>query len=111
MKRNTEAFRRRVAEVTLEELGEPEVWHYVSFAAETFNGAVVIKAHGIGDAVSKCHRLNINPGGQVLAVMMPDEIVAQVPETHRNRLLSREDVQSIWADAKTIREHEEEAAK
>ena len=109
-KAGTKKWRERVAEVTLEEMGEPEVWHYVSFADEVFHGVVIIKAHGVGDAVSKCHRLNINPGGQVRAVPMPEEIIAQVPESHRNRLLSKEDVQSIWPDAKSLREHEEEAA-
>lgn len=103
-------FKERVAEVLLGELAEPEQWHYVSFADEVFRGVVVIKAHGITDAVRLCHALNINPGGQVMCVPMPDEILAQVPETDRTRLLTRADVQRIWPDAKSIREHEEETA-
>jgi hypothetical protein len=99
-----------VAEVTREELQNPEVWHYVSFADEQFRGVVVIQAHGIGDAISKCHRLNINPGGEVIAIPIPDEILAQVPEADRNRLLSKADVLRIWPDAKSVREREEEKA-
>lgn len=52
-----------------------------------------------------------NPGGQVMCVPMPNEIIAQVPETDRTRLLTREDVQRIWPDAKSISEHEEEQAR
>jgi hypothetical protein len=103
-------FRKRVAEVLRSELGEPEQWHYVSFADKVFHGVVIIKAHGITDAIRLCHALNINPGGQVMCVPISEEIIAQVPETDRQRLLSREDVQRIWLDAKSIREHEEEKA-
>lgn len=100
-------WKERIAEVARQELQEPETWHYVSFADKVFHGAVIIMAHGVTDALSKCHRLNINPGGEVMWILMPDEIIAQVPEADRNRLLTREDVQRIWPDAKTIREHEE----
>jgi hypothetical protein len=106
----TEKWKKRVAQVMLEELGEPEKWHYVSFADTSFREVVIIKAHGVTDAITKCHTLGINPGGQVMCVPMPDEVINQVSESHRNRLLSKEDVQSIWPDAKTIREHEEEVA-
>ena len=106
VKQAAEEWEKRVAEVFLQEMQQPETWHYISFADKVFHGAVIIMAHGIADAVSKCHRLNINPGGQVLCVPMPEDIIAQVPETDRIRLLTREDVQRIWPDAKTIREHE-----
>lgn len=108
-KQTKKEWRARVAEVARQELQEPELWHYVSFADKVFHGVVIIKAHGITDAVSKCHRLNINPGGQVMCVPMPDKIVAQVPEADRTRLLTKADVQRIWPDAKSLREHEEEA--
>jgi hypothetical protein len=104
-------FKKRVAEVLLGELEEPERWHYVSFADKVFHGVVILKAHGITDAIRLCHALNINPGGQVMCVLIPDEIIAQVPETDRTRLLTKVDVQRIWPDAKSIREHEEEAAR
>ena len=107
MKPGDAKWRARVAEVTREELSKPEAWHYVSFAADgVFRGAVVIKAHGITDAASKCWTLNINPGGQVLCVPMPDSTIAQVPEADRNRLLTKEDVQRIWPDAMSLGELE-----
>ena len=103
-------FRNRIAEVTAEKLAQPERWMYLSFADEKFNGVVVIMAHGIVDAISKTHRLGINPGGQVMCVDMPEYVIAQVPEDCRTRLLSDKDVRRIWPDAKTIREHERERA-
>jgi hypothetical protein len=108
-KQTKKEWLKRVAEVSRQELQQPEQWHYVSFADKVFHGVVIIMAHGITDAISKCHRLSINPGGQVMCVPMPDEIIAQVPEADRARLLSKADVQRIWPDAKSIREHEEEA--
>lgn len=104
-------LRERAAELLRLEREQEEQWHYVSFADKVFHGVVIIKAHGITDAVRLCHALNINPGGQVMCVPMPDEIIAQVPEKYRTRLLSKEDVQQIWPDAKTIREHEAQAAR
>src|SRR5437879_4372876 len=95
---HTAEYNARVAEVLLSELAEPERWHYVSFADEVFRGIVVIKAHGITDAIRLCHALNINPGGQVMCVPLPDEVLAQVPEADRMRLLTKADVQRIWPD-------------
>jgi hypothetical protein len=101
-------FRSRVAVVMREELKQPERWHYVSFAGEKFLGVVIIQAHGVGDATMKCGLLGINPGGEVMCVAMPDGIVAQVPESYRNRLLSKAEVLELWPEAKSQREWEKE---
>jgi hypothetical protein len=103
-----EQFSKRAAELFLQEMKQPEQWHCISFADEVFRGVVIIKAHGLTDAIVRCHVLQINPGGQVIAMPISDEIIALVPEADRNRLLSREDVQRIWPDAKSIREREAE---
>jgi len=107
---NQEQFKQRRAELLTQEYAEPERWMYLSFADETFHGAVVIKAHGLTDAITRTHALNINPGGQVFGVDMPDDILASVPETNRQRLLSAEEIKAMWPDAKSIREHEEDEA-
>lgn len=99
-------FKERAAELLREERKQPVSWWYLSFADQVFHGAVIIAAHGLTDAVRTCHALNINPGGQVLGAPLPPEILAQVPQADRERLLTREDVTRIWADAKSIREHE-----
>lgn len=96
----------RVEKILGKELTEPLRWHYLSFADEKFNGAVILQCHGVTDGVMQTHALGINPGGQVMAVPMPDEVLPA--EQYRNRLLTKEDILEIWPDAKTIREHEEE---
>lgn len=100
-------MRNAIMRLLLEEHNQPLRWFYLSFAEdEKFNGAVVIKAHGIGDACMKCHQLGISPGGEVLGFPIPDD---ELPSSqYHNRLLGREDVVEFWPDAKSIKEHEEE---
>ena len=104
----TKKFRKRVAEVTKQELSNPEQWFYMSFADEQFRGVVIMKGHGVADCLSRCHRMQINPGGEVMCVPMTGEMVSQVPEADRLRLLTKQEVQRIWPDAKSVREHEAE---
>lgn len=52
--------------------------------------------------------VGINPGGQVMAVPIPAENIPD--EKYHNRLLSKEDIQEFWPDAKTLREHDADAA-
>ena len=107
-------FKARLAEITKQELAKPERWHYVSFADDErggFLGVVVIKGHGVTDCISKCHRLGINPGGQVLCVPIPDDGSVIMPDPDDcNKLLNKADVLRIWPDAKSQREWEEEKA-
>ena len=100
-------FKERTREVLLEEMERPERWHYVSFAAEQFNGGAIVLAHGLVDALLTCHRLMINPGGEAMAFPIPE---AMLPDKQfRNRLLSKEEIKGFWPDSKSIREHEAEA--
>lgn len=106
-------FKSRLAAITTKELLQPERWHWVSFADDDkggFKGAVVIKGHGMTDCLSKCHRLGINPGGQVLCILFPDGETLP-PPTYRNRLLTRGDIMELYPDAKTIGEFEAEAGQ
>jgi len=107
---NGDEFKERAHELLYKErqTGSAQ-WMYLSFADESlkrFNGAVVVKAYGILDAVSICHSLGISPGGQVVGGPLPDELLPG-PD-YRNRLLSKEDVSAIWPDAKTVGEFEKE---
>jgi hypothetical protein len=99
-------LKARMQQKLAEEMNEPEKWLYLSFADEKFNGGVVIKAHGMMDAVTKTHALGINPGGQVISIEVPDEHLPD--EKFRNRLLSKEDVLEMWPDSKHLREIWEE---
>ena len=100
-----EQFRSRTQELLLEEANEPLRWWYLSFADKKFIGAVVIQARGIISARIGCARLGINPGGQLVAIPIPDECTLPNP-LDCNRLLSEDEVRSIWSDAKTLRESE-----
>lgn len=102
----------RKQEMLAAEMEQPLRWMYLSFADDSrggFLGAVIIKAHGIGDASVQTHNLKINPGGELLAF---DITEAQLPaESYRYRLLSRKEIQEFWPDSKTIREFEEEETR
>src|SRR5216684_837722 len=101
-----EQFRKRVTELLCQELALPARWLYLSFAASGFRGAVIIRAHGLTDALLQCNALRINPGGEVCAWPITDDQLP--PEYFRRRLLSRAEVAFIWPDAKSMRELEEE---
>jgi hypothetical protein len=107
-KPGTELWGKRRDELLAKERENIERWHYVSFADTVFRGVVIMRVHGVGDAVTRTHLMGINPGGEVLCLPMPDEIVAQVPEKLRNKLLTKEEVLSIWPDSKSLKEHEAE---
>jgi hypothetical protein len=88
---------------------QPEkVWVYASFADEEkgFLGAAIVQAHGIVDASLATHRMKINPGGQMMCVPIPEENLPS--EKYRNRLLTCEQVQEFWPDARKIKEFDEE---
>lgn len=98
----------RAQELLLIEADEPLCWWYLSFADKKFIGAVVIQARGVISARIGCARLGINPGGELLAVPIPSGCT--LPNVlDCNRLLSEDEVRSIWADAKTLRELEGES--
>jgi hypothetical protein len=83
-------------ELLREEQRQPIQWWYVSFADDASHGVVIIEAHGLMDALEKCRALNIVPRGEVLGAPMPDEVLAQVPQASRGRLLSSEELSRIW---------------
>ena len=100
-------FQTRVAVVLAKELAQPEQWHYLSFADEVFRGAVVIKAHGVVDALGRLNQLGQNPGGEILCVAIPDDKVPE--ERFCNRLLTRAEVVEAWGEeAKSLDEWEVE---
>lgn len=88
-----------------EEMKNPLQWWWLSFADVKFNGAIIIEAHGIIDAVHRAHVAGINPGGQVAA--MPIEESKLPKEEYRNRLLlSRDEVQAAFPGQKIVSQRE-----
>jgi hypothetical protein len=98
---NAKIFKRHhyplMAEVAA--TGGAKRWWWLSFAdgnlpkGTQFLGAAVVEACGMAGAAFEAHRLGINPGGEVLGIEIPDKGVP--PESHRNRLLSREEVEAM----------------
>lgn len=103
---NNQQFKDRVTEVLKEELQTPEIFWYLSFADKYFKGGVIIKAHGISDATMKCNLLQINPGGEVWCIEIPEGFLPD--EKYHNKLLTKEEIQEFWPDAKSLKELEEE---
>jgi hypothetical protein len=106
---NSDPFFDRVSTLIEEEQFQPEHFYYLSFAGATFNGAVVVKAHGPADALLKVHALHISPGGEVLSVAIPED---KTPDPKfLNRLLAKPEIAEMWGEpCKTIREWDEEEA-
>jgi hypothetical protein len=98
-------FTKRTAEVLAQESLEPTQWFYLSFAGEEgFRGACIVEANGILSAVLHCNILGINPGGEVMAIPVPEDQVKDIPEGATNVLLSKEKLYQIFDDMKTLEE-------
>lgn len=87
-----EALRRRIREVLAKERDEnPLRWWYLSFANDAgFLGAVIVRAHGMGDACDQAHLRGINPGGEVQGRGAPACFAP--PESFQNRLLTKAEI-------------------
>jgi hypothetical protein len=90
-------WKARRAQLLTDELGQPLRWFYLSFADDDgFHGAVIVEARGEAHALQQCHRLGINPGGQVALFAVPED--APLPDAAKNRLLSKEDLERIFGE-------------
>lgn len=83
----------RLAAVHAKELADGQLaWWYLAFTdGPTFRGAVILEAHGILDAIRRCHALGINPGGWVHST----RLVSQPPTKYCDRLLTAADI-AVW---------------
>lgn len=78
-----------------------ESWFYLSFAdgdlptGQQFLGGAYIQGINQGAAVSRAHKLGINPGGEVQIVgpLTPNAMAENVPAEDRERLLTREELE------------------
>lgn len=80
-------------------------WFYLSFADYLFRGACIVKARDFVEAVTASQKMQINPGGQVAGLEVPERYLPE--ERFRNRLLMMEEIKSFWPDAKSLKEHRE----
>src|ERR1700723_220414 len=71
-------WRKKIAEMLRDEMGDPEEYWWLSFCdpdkpkGTQFLGVIIVKAHGITDALTKCNAMLINPGGEVSGLTLPD---------------------------------------
>jgi hypothetical protein len=101
---NEQQIQARMKQLLAEELEQKERWYYVSFAAEEgFRGAAIVRAHGVTTAIMRTHALDINPGGQVLALPISAEMCV---DGLTDRLLTREEITAAWPDTKSLKDHE-----
>lgn len=87
-----------VHDLVASHLGPGKHWTSCIFTDDdgTFLGLCVVGASGVVDAAITCHRLGINPGGQIVTEELPDYLLPSVK--YRNRLLTREQVSEIWPE-------------
>lgn len=89
----------RIVGALFDESTEPMRWWWLSFTdadlpeGSQFLGVAVVEARGLAWAITVAHGLGINPGGDVMAIEIPDEHVP--PESFRNRLLDRAEAESL----------------
>jgi hypothetical protein len=94
-----------------EKRDHPELtWWYLSYAhkAKGFMGGAIIEAHGFVGACHNARLIFITPAPDVETQGVPIP-PREVPEPqYRNRLLTRDELESFWGAMKSIREYEEE---
>jgi hypothetical protein len=103
-----QAFIDRVAELLEQERTQSLQWFYVSFADESgFKGAVIVEARGITSAVLRCNVLGVNPHGQAMGLAIGDW-PSHLSIDIRDRLLTKDELNKIFPDMKTLGELESE---
>lgn len=88
-------------------------WHWVSFADSNkptgaqFLGVAIVRAMNVGHAAMVCWRHGCNPGGQVMAVPVPEEFGPPPPEWDHKLITDKARINELtnqWhgCDADTI---------
>jgi len=80
--------------------------YYLSFAGdEGFRGVCLVRAKDSIDAVRVAHRLGINPGGQVMMVLVPQENYDRAPKKLPfNRLMDKATLIELGGPVDTLTE-------
>ena len=101
-----EQFIARLEELLREESDKPKQHWYLSFADDDrFLGGAIVYASGFVTARAYFSAWGINPGGECRGTPVPPDQVP--PMAFQNRLLTREELTSIWGEMKKLSELEE----
>jgi len=100
-----EAFEARLKQLLAKEAAQPLGWWYLSYADEKgFRGGVIIEARGFTGAAYLSNLMKYSPGGEVTGLPIPpDKLPA---ESHRNRLLTLDELREVLGDMKKLSELE-----
>lgn len=91
-----DALRQKVLN---DEAKNPLQYLFLSFVSDhIFLGGIIVKTHGLAHAIRDTHRMGINPGGEVLATVITDDMVPD--ESFMNRLLTRAEIEALWPNSK-----------
>lgn len=86
-------------------LGEGVKWWWISFAhrrdpevqgdVDRFLGVAIVQGAVFLEAASRTQRLKINPGGETVGYVVPEQYLPAMPDYMRNRLLTRAECDAI----------------
>ena len=62
---------------------------------QQFLGVSVVDGFNLASAAANAHRLGCNPGGEVMGIEAPEDMIHMVPESYRNRLLTRSEAEEL----------------
>lgn len=65
---------------------------YLTFSDKNWLGTIVTDAESLDAALTKTHKMKINPGGAVMIFPVPDELAGLITDDLRDRLLNKEDM-------------------
>lgn len=80
--------------------GDPP-WQWVSFAdpdrpaGSQFLGVAIVRAWNVGHAASVCHASGCNPGGEVMALPVPEQFGAPPPEWDHRLITDKSEIERL----------------
>ncbi len=76
---------------------------YLSFVKDgKFAGGVIVEAADFPGAIQETWRQKCNPGGEIKGAAFPDDVAMLTGQKWKNRLLSKEDVDSFDKEIGTL---------
>lgn len=98
LKARIQKVQRECCEIIAKREKRPATAFWLSFADETgFKGAVIVHAENFMTALMEANVRGINPHGECRGLEIPEEKTQHIPESWKNRILSRKDCEDFDA--------------